>query len=163
MRNYVLPVVGTTEGTGSADAESQRIYPVRELILSLSAGLPATAANDARDAALIDRAYPSQDAEFTVKGAVYSTRSAGLGAGGSAVGGIMTERPKWWVRAGDVIRINDLVPDSVSTPRLDAVRTFFILDTEYNAIADSLTVQPDRPPSRLDVLLPRLGLLERNK
>ena len=160
LRNRILPVVGTAEGTGTTDAESTADYPLRELKLSLPAGLPTAAANDARDAALKERKFPAQDQAFIIDGRVYSTE-VGPQTGPSA--GALVERSKWWIRAGDVLRIQDLVPASVSTPKLDDLRTFFILETRYDAITDVLTVQPDRPPSRLGALLARISLLEKNK
>ena len=50
----------------------------------------------------------------------------------------------WRVRAGEVIRIQDLVPNSAATPALDDVRTFYIMQTEYDATSNQLTIQPDR-------------------
>lgn len=43
--------------------------------------------------------------------------------------------PSYWVRAGDVIRIRDLVPASADagTVTRDALRTFYILGTDYDA------------------------------
>ena len=54
------------------------------------------------------------------------------------------ELPKWRMRAGDVVRIQDLVPLTASTPELDDVRTFFIMDTQYEGNADVMRIQPDR-------------------
>lgn len=160
LRNYVLPIVGTAEGTSTTDAESTGLYPRRELRLTLPAGIPSAAANDARDQAVEDRRFPAQDLDFTVSGRVYSSKVHLSGGTSTVVEGAMAERPKWWVRAGDVIRVQDLVPRSAGTGSLDALRTFVILETSYDAVRDVLTVQPDRPASRLDVILPRIGTME---
>ena len=158
LRNYVLPVVGTAEGTGTLNADSTANYPRREIMINLPLGVSGTVANDARDMALTERNLPRQDEEFTIDGHVYSTAASGLVASGA-----MVERPKWWVRAGQVLRIQDLVPASAATPSLDDLRTFYLLETQYDAINDILTVQPDRPPSRLGLLLSRLGQMEMNR
>ncbi len=164
LRNYILPVVGTAEGTGTLDAGSTAAYPRRELIISLTTGVPGTAANDARDAALADKKTPAQDEAFNISGHVYSARTQGISEMvADTTSGAMVERPKWWVRAGTVLRMQDLVPPSAQTPSLDALRTFYILETHYDAITDTLEVQPDRPPSRLDVLLPRMAQMELNR
>jgi len=165
LRNGVIPYMGTAEGTGTIDSGSTATYPLRQILLNLGTGLPATAGNDARDAAIADGKSPTQDQDFTVKGHVYSTQAAVMGTGtaaGTAVGqsGALVERPKWWVRAGDVVRINDLLPASVATASLDNLRTFYVLETRYDAVADTLSVQPDRPPGRLGVLLSRIGTIE---
>ena len=156
LRNYVLPVVGTTEGTGASNADSQALYPRRDLSLTLSDGVSATVANNARDNALTERANPRQDSSFQVQGAVYSSSLATPGA----LSGALQQIPKWRVRAGDVVRIMDLVPASAATPALDDLRTFFILETVYDAVADNLEVQPDRPAGPLSALLARIGQLE---
>ena len=161
LRNYILPVVGTTEGTGSSDAESQKDYPVREAKISLPTGIASTAANDARDLALSERKFPRQDESFILSGHIYTPLVSYTTA--SQAKGAMNERPKWWVRAGQTIRIQDFLPASISAPKLDDLRTFHILETEYNALTDELTIQPDRPANRLDILLTRLGQLERDR
>ena len=166
LRNYILPVVGTAEGSGTIDAESTADYPRRELILLLPAGVPTAVANDARDLALAERKFPRQDEDMTIDGRVYSTqvgRTATDPGGLTAAAGAFIEQPKWWVRAGDVLRIQDLIPASASTPKLDDLRTFFLLETSYDAINDVLTIRPDRPGGRLDVLMARLGQMERQR
>ena len=158
IRNHIKPFAGTTEGTGTTDAESTGLYPLRELVLEIGTGLPSTALNDARDAAIKDRRLPAQDQSIAITGHIYSPRGID---GGPVPTTSRIERPKYWVRAGQTLRIDDLLPASISTPSLDSLRTFFILETNYDAIADVLTVVPDRPPGKLTTLLARLGQLER--
>ncbi len=59
--------------------------------------------------------------------------------------------PSYWVRAGQVIRIADLLPASsdISTMRRDALTTFFITETDYNVAESKLTLTVDRPSRKL--------------
>lgn len=162
LRNTIIPQIGNTIGTTTSDAESQRLYPKREIILNLPTGLPNAAANAARDLALTERKQPRQDQEFVVKGEVWDTRTV-LATGNQPAtrSGNLFLRPKWWVRAGQTCRIKDLSPYTQPTSTLDDVRTFYILETRYDAGRDVLELQPDRAPSQLSVLLTRLGQLEK--
>jgi hypothetical protein len=159
IRNNILPVVGGTEGTAAGDADSQVIYPIRDLALTLPTGLPTNGATDARDAALNDRKLPRQSASFSISGFVRTTVAASSGAGAGA----LVEVPKWRVRAGQVLRIQDLVPASAASPVLDDLRTFFIRETSYDAVQDVLTVQPDRPAETLGRILNRGITVESDK
>lgn len=159
LRNRILPVVGTAEGTTATDADSQVLYPRRDLTLTLPSGVPTTAVNNARDDILAERANPRQQTSFAVSGRIYSASLTSI----ATATGALQEIPKWRVRAGDVIRIQDLVPSSVASPKLDDLRTFHILETRYDAIANRLTIQPDRPTVSLSSLLFRANQLERDK
>mgnify|MGYP001615625374 FL=1 len=64
------------------------------------------------------------------------------------------------MRAGQVIRIQDLYPASQASPVLDDIRTFYILETRYNANRDIITIIPDRPMQDLQTILGQLGTLE---
>ena len=61
-------------------------------------------------------------------------------------------------RAGEVLKVIDLVPASAASPTQDNLRTFLLLETHCDAFKDQLTVVPDRSPSRLAVLLARQGV-----
>lgn len=159
VRNYVLPIIATTAGTGSLDAESTANYPRREITLELGTGVPTTAANNARDAMIQERRFPMQSESFTIRGQVFSTRTGNLAQG---IGTAMEDRPKWWVRAGDMVRIRDLVPHSAATGTLDNLRTFYILETVYDAGRDVLEIQPDRPANLLSSILARTVNVERH-
>jgi len=159
LRNHVLPVIGTAEGTSTTDAESTGRYPRRDIKINLGAGVPNAAANLARDRVIAERRFPQQQSAFGVKGSIYSANAAGLGA----IAGALLERPKWWVRAGEIIRVQDLVPASQATPELDALRTFFIMGTTYDVLRDRLSVQPDQPANALGALLSRRIQLERDR
>ena len=73
----------------------------------------------------------------------------------------MIEADKAEVRAGDVIRIIDLVPNTVVTETLDALRVFFITETQYKESSDTLTIQPDSFPRSLYSILARFDQIER--
>ena len=157
LRNKIRPLVGTTEGTVANDTESQSVYPIREFDFSLPDGTPTAAANDARDAAIDERKKPRQDTSFAVKGRLYSAQAGSMGS----KAGARVEWAKYRLRAGHVIRINDLVPESAADAALDDRRTFFILETSYDAVRDAIRIQPDRPLGHLGIILTRLGALER--
>ena len=160
LRNVVLPVVGTAEKTSSVDTDSTALYPRREVMLSLPSGIADAVANDAGKTALEERKDPRQDQGFTVKGHVYNTTPGRLS---QAAGAGVEEKPKWWVRAGDVARIRDLVSEAAASGTLDDLRTFYLVETRYDAGRDVLEVQPDRPNNRLSVLLSRMSQLEKDK
>ena len=160
LRNSVQPVIGTADGTSSIDAESTVRYGVRrEIILSLQAGVPSTAANEARDSMLSERRFPRQDLSFSINGHIYSRRATA----GSGTANVAVETQKWWLRAGEVIRIHDLYPASQATARLDDVRTFYILEASYDAVRDIVSIQPDRPAKNLQNILAQMGTLERTR
>ena len=139
LRNAVLPFVGTTEGTTQTDATSLALYPRRETKLSLPTGSNANTQSDAASAAASEQSLPRQRLSFRIDGRIYSVANG------------LQELPLWRVRAGEVLRIQHLVPNTAATPSLDDVRTFYIMQTEYDATSNQLTIQPDRR---------RLGLVD---
>jgi len=145
LRNSITPVVDGTEGTETNDTDSQATYPKRELLLTVQKGIPTAAENEERDRALAEKKDPHQSQAFTIGGPIYDTRVAGQ----------RFSSDRWWVRAGDVIRISDLIPSTAASPALDNLRTFFILETQYNWFTDILRVMPDRAPTRLSTILSR--------
>jgi hypothetical protein len=162
VRNRIIPKVGSTEGTALDDLPAQANAPTpprRDLLLTLPTGTPSGASDDARQTALDERKAPRQDTSFTVKGRVYTTAAGSAGPGS----GNMVQTPKWRVRAGHVLRLQDLLPASVASVKLDDLRTFYIQEARYDAVRDVLNVQPDRPAARLGTLLARIAQLERDK
>ena len=119
--------------------------PIRELAVTIQKGVPTAAENEERDRALAEKRTPQQSQRFIITGRVWSTKAEGASIGS----------PLWRVRAGEVIRISDLVPATVATPEFDALRTFFVNETSYDAITNRLTVVPDRPPADLTRLVTR--------
>lgn len=72
----------------------------------------------------------------------------------NAIYGASGERyPLWLVRSGDTITIRNL-PVGISTS-VDRIRTFRITHTSYDAVADTLSVEPELPPPTLEVMLAR--------
>lgn len=61
--------------------------------------------------------------------------------------------PLWMVRSGDTMTMRNLPPTLGA--EIDAVRTFSIGETEYDAETGRLSVSPVEPMPRLDVLLAR--------
>jgi len=65
--------------------------------------------------------------------------------------------PSSWVRAGETITIIDLVPASATLDVVsrDALRTFFIMETNYHIDNDENEIWVDTPSQRLDAILAR--------
>jgi len=152
LRNSIIPFAGGTEKTAVTDAASQVLYPVREAKFTLPTGVANDPAADAGTKEVTERALPRQQVGFKVSGKIYRSTSN--------TGGRLEEVPKWHVRAGEVIRIQDLVAGKTGVV-LDDVRTFYIMETQYEADTDVLTIQPDRRSRRLTDLIPRAVTIER--
>ena len=150
LRNAILPFVGSTEGTTQTNTTSLALYPRREFKVSLKTGTNANRQGDAATTAAEERGFPRQQQSFTVSGRIYNAVAGDAGAR-------LEEIPLWRVRAGDVIRIQDLVPATAATPSLDDVRTFYIMETEYDADTNTLTVQPDRRRRSLPSIIAKIA------
>lgn len=146
-RNNVLPIIGSTEGTEASGARPSGV-PLRDITVTVATGTPTAQSQDERDRILAERNQVQQSQRFTVTGEVID-----------AVRGIFNV-PKWRVRAGEVIRIADLVPSDVSTVSLDNLRTFYIMQTEYDARTDQLSVTPDRARLSLSSILAKQVTIE---
>ncbi len=96
---------------------------------------------------LIDSNRPKQSSELVINGSVMNS----LGV----------REALWRVRAGDIIRIPDLIPFSqsvqaaVSKKILDKLTVFVVKDTEYEASTNTLKIVPDAPIPELDLVLAR--------
>ena len=99
------------------------------------------------DARLAASARPRQFGGFTLRGFVADALER-------------AEAPLWRVRAGDVIRFDDLVPAAVDLDRvtLDGLRTFHVVETEYRQRDNTLRVRPDAPSRTLPRILQRAGI-----
>ena len=150
LRNAILPFVGGTEGTTRTNTTSLALYPRREHKVSLQTGTNANTQGDAATTAAEERGFPRQQQNFRVSGRIYN-------AAAGDEGGRLEEIPLWRVRAGDVIRIQDLVPSSSATASLDDVRTFYIMETEYDADTNILTIQPDRRRRNLPSIISKIA------
>lgn len=96
----------------------------------------STYATAVRDATIAAGALVQPRATFTVR-AVYNVNSA--------------RSPLAYVQAGDTLTIRNLPPTASSA--IDSIRTFRITRTEYDAIADALTIEPEAPATTLDALV----------
>ena len=144
LRNSVIPVKGATDGTAVDNSASILLYPRREVRFVLPTDTPNTPMEDAATMFGVESGLPRQNQSFEISGKVYRATSA--------TGGRLEEIPKYLIRAGESIRIQDLVPASVSIA-LDDVRTFYIMETNYNADKDTITIQPDRRARRLSNII----------
>ena len=138
---------GTSTLTGlAADEEARRRYGRRAAAVRLGREVPPASATRARDARLAASARPRQFGGFTLRGFVSDAERA--------------EAPLWRVRAGDVIRFDDLVPAAVDLDgvTLDGLRTFYVVETEYRQRDNTLRVRPDAPPRTLPRILQRAGI-----
>lgn len=63
--------------------------------------------------------------------------------------------PLWAPRSGDTVVIRNLPPTLSS--EIDKIRTFRILETEYDADSDTIEITPEAPRPALDVLVARQG------
>ena len=140
LRNKVTPRAGTTDGTAVINAASQLLYPVRESKFSLPSGTPSASREDAATMFSAEQAVPRQRQGFSISGKVYRATSSDSGR--------LEESPKYLIRAGQSIRIQDLVPSSAPL-ELDDVRTFYIMETQYTANTDTIMIQPDRRRHRI--------------
>ena len=130
----------------ATDEEARRTYGRRVAAVRLGRDVPASSASRVRDARLAASARPRQFGGFTLRGFVSDAERA--------------ESPLWRVRAGDVIRFDDLVPAAVDLDRvtLDGLRTFFVVETEYRQRDNTLRVRPDAPSRTLPRILQRAGI-----
>ena len=153
LRNSITPVKDGTEGTEQSDSDSQSTYTKRELLVTVQKGTATAAEVNEAKRALAEKKDPHQSQSFVVNGKIYDTR----------VSGARIDRALYWVRAGDSIRVDDLLPASVSAAEFDNLRTFYILEAEYNWITNELTITPDRSPRRLSTILARQITVEADR
>ena len=153
LRNAITPIVSGTEGAEKTDDDSLGAYPRRELLLTLPTGANSDVRADAARTAAADRATPKQTQSFTIDGHIFA----------SGVNKELFDVPKWRVRAGESLHIQDLIPAPFSSGLLDSLRTFFIIETSYDFDSDVLKIQPDSHSRSLASLLPRFGSVERNR
>ena len=150
LRNAIVPFVGDTEGTTQTNTTSLALYPRREHKLRMQTGANANTQSDASTTLAEEKGFPRQQQSFRVTGRLYNAVAGNAGAR-------LEEIPLWRVRAGEVIRIQDLVPATAATPTLDDVRTFYIMETEYDADTNTLTIQPDRRRRSLPAIITKIA------
>ena len=130
----------------AADQQSRDVYGRRVRAVRIGREVPAAAAEQARDTVLEDAKRPRQFGAFAIQGLVLDSNRAAS--------------PLWRVRAGDVIRIDDLVPASADLDgvTLDGLRTFHIIESEYDHLTNTLSIRPDLSPRTLAGILQREGI-----
>lgn len=151
MWNRVAMIYNTYDGMAvitdyADDDESQdRWGLIREQVVTMGEGGTETAAA-ARDAHLADHAEPQQSAGVTITGRVKNKSGV--------------TKDLWLVRAGHVLQVVDLVPAEliIKNPQLDQVRTFYVKETDFDLDNYTLTVVPDFPGARAEVMLARADL-----
>lgn len=124
----------------TSDATSVARYGVTRRAAISADTTSATQAGVQQAAALADRKDPKPRASIQFD-AVYDAAGA--------------RYPLWLVRAGDTMTIRNL-PPNISTA-VDRIRTFRISHTSYDAIADTLQIEPEAAPQTLEVALAEQG------
>ena len=92
-------------------------------------------------------ATPGQRSELLIDGSVQTVSGSSW--------------PAWYVRAGDIIKFRNLIPQSavVSNEVVDRISTVYVNETKYDAENGRLTVVPsNRTNDILDILLTLAGL-----
>ena len=140
----VYDVAGTATRTGvSTNADSVTKYGVtRRKAISDVGTVAQAAAENQRDWQLVETQELYQQTDrFSIAGSVHNSNGVRF--------------PNCRIRAGDVIRIQDLVPASadVTTVARDALRTFYVKETEYDADTGVVTIIPDTESLRLESVL----------
>lgn len=136
---------GLARTADAEDTNSQAKYDLtREYVIPDLGTVAATAAQNARDGWLEDHKdiFPKLE-EITLGDTVYDTNGVPF--------------PSSWVRAGEVIRIRDLVPvtSDLDAVARDALRTFFIVETNYDADRRQNRIVVDTESTDLDAILAR--------
>ena len=148
---YAVYANGGLARTGDADdTDSQSKYgytsnPFERKFVIPSLGVVAQAsAEAARDAWVTEHAeiFPKLE-EIVLSGTVYNSNGVPF--------------PSSWVRAGEVIRVRDLVPASATLDSVtrDALRTFYIVETQYNADNNTNRLVVDTENASLEAILAR--------
>lgn len=141
---------GLTRTADASDATSKAKYGdgttdfERKKVISDLGTVVATTAQSARDGWLEDHKNIWPRLENIV-----------LGSKVFDVNGI--PKKSYLVRAGEVIRVRDLVPVSsdLDTVERDALRTYYIVETEYDMDSATLRITPDTENMSLDAILAR--------
>lgn len=143
LANSIYPVYAdindhTLRGAAQADSTSIARYGVtRRQALQTQTTIAVTATSFAATA-LADHKDPQPRASVRFDGVF------------DALG---SRYPLWLVRTGDTITVRNLPPNLSAT--IDRIRTFRISHTSYDALTDTLTIEPETPPPTLEVMLAR--------
>ncbi len=115
---------------------------IRRKVISEVGGVAGGAAQSRRDAWIEDHKEVLPRLEKMVLGPTVYDDS-----------GVPT--PSMWVRAGDVLRVRDLVPASAELDSVtrDGLRTYFIVKTVYEMDTGMMRITPDTEPAGMDEIL----------
>ncbi len=141
----VYDAAGLVRTADADDADSQAKYELtRQYVVPDLGTVAAAAAQGSRDGWLEDhkQIWPKLET-IVLGGTVYDSNGVPF--------------PSSWVRAGEVIRIRDLVPASgdLDAVTRDSLRTFFITETNYNVDTRQNSISVDTESSGLDAILAR--------
>ena len=151
MRNEADAHDGNTANRTASGAETAPAHwPTRDALVQLPSGTSSAAMLLARDTFLDERHVVQQQTQFTIAGHIVARSKGARDRLGQ----------RQAMRAGDVVKVVDIIPAGVASPALDQIRTFYIVATEYSAHTDTVQITVDRPASRLEVLLSRIEQLE---
>ena len=140
-------IIVETLGAVSSDAASIAKYIRRERVLANVGESDSTAAGNKADAELASSKDFQQELDTLVVTQVWDSN------------GVSQSLCK--VRAGDVIKIRDLIPTSVglASVDLDSLRTFVIEEVTCNHSRGEITIRPDRSSKSLAALLSRAHII----
>jgi len=139
---------GVLTRTAAADnTTSQTKYGVTRTYVVPDLGeVAAATAQAARDTVLnnFSELYPHLGESFTLPDVVKNANGK--------------EYPSSWVRAGDVIRILDMIPAGIAldTVTRDRMTTFYIMETDYDADRGINTLRVDTESKSLDAILAKV-------
>jgi hypothetical protein len=150
MYNKVSAIFSNETGkqdvtTWSSDSDSQSDFGMTREMRVQAGNVTETVATILRDLTLQDKKDAYQASTLTLKNVLNENNLSD---------------DLWKVRAGDMIRMVDVDPDSnlTDTSVFDDTRRMFIIETEYTADQHTLRVTPDLEKRELDVIATQLGV-----
>jgi len=152
MWNSARMIYNTYDGMRVAtdykdDTDSQDDWDLtREISVSMGEGGTETSVS-ARDAYLADHSpTPPQSANIVITDRIQDKQRV--------------TQDLWHVRAGDILMIDDLVPQDalLEMPMLDSMRTFWVQETNFSLDEYTLTITPGMPGPLVEVALARAEL-----
>jgi len=151
MYNKTRMIYNTYDGmrvatSYASDTDSQTDWDLtREISVSMGEGGTETSVS-ARDAYLADHKQPPQSANIGITDRIQDKHGV--------------TKDLWHVRAGDILMIDDLVPQDalLEMPQLDQMRTFWIQETNFSLDSYTLTITPGAPGPLVEVALARAEL-----
>jgi hypothetical protein len=143
---YDDPDIGKTFTAWAEDTDSQSVFGVREGTINIGQSQSGVAIV-VRDIAIETFAYPRQSSRLSI--------------GGLARTFLGIEKPIYYIRAGDQLRVSDFeaVPEGfVQSSTGWDVASAFITRTRYNADSGVLQLDLGTSKKNMDILMVRLGI-----